>query len=285
MQIPMKRACAAVLCLVLASCVPPGSSGTGGAGGGGAVAMQINGRPITTEQLLSSPFLRESLRNLIFFETMVATAQEAGVTIDEKEVDKTFEEQKAQYSMGDAAGWNDFLSQNMSTEDEFKNQIRSSMYFDGLIKKKVNVTEDDIKKSWDNEAAIIRDVYAQQNAIPDADKAALTFDQVKDTIKMRLESMKSMEAQEAVMQDIIGKAEVKLSGISDKTKSELLENLIINNEKKRLEETMKEREETKKKMEAEQAAATGGAPAGGAPAGGAPGTPVAPPAGEAAETK
>ncbi|MCC7478471.1 SurA N-terminal domain-containing protein [bacterium] len=274
----MKRACAAVLCLVLASCVPPGSTGTGG--GGGAVAMQINNRPITTEQLLSSPFLRESLRNLIFFETMVATAQEAGVTIDEKEIDKTFEEQKAQYSMGDAQGWQDFLSQNMSTEEEFKNQIRSSMYFEGLIKKKVNVTEDDIKKSWDTDANIIRDVHAQQNAIPEAEKAALTFEQVKETIKLRLESMKGMEAQEQVMQDIITKASVKISGISDKTKAQLLEDLILNNEKKRLEETMKEREETKKKMEAEQAAAAGGAPAGGAEGGA-----VAPPAGEAAETK
>lgn len=284
MQIPVKRACAALLCLVLASCVPPGSSGTSSSGGGSPEVLQINGRGITADQMLSSPFMRESLRNLIFFETMVSTAKEAGVEIDEKEVDKTYEEQKAQYSMGDASGWKDFLSQNMSTEEEFKNQIRSSMYFDGLLKKKVNVTDAEIKASWDSEASIIKDVHAQQNAITPEEKDKLTFEQVKETIKARLESMKALQAQEEVMQDIITKATVKLTAIKDKEKAQLLEDLIINNERTRMEETMKEREGMKEKMEKE-AAAAGQIPGGGAPASPAEGGAVAPPAGEAGQTK
>lgn len=241
MKLPMYRACAALLCLVLASCVPPGSGGTGG-GGGGAAVLTINNRPITADQLISSPFIRESLRNLVFYESMVDAAKKAGVTIDEKEVDKTFDEQKQQFAAGDAKGWQEFLAQNMATEDEFKNQIRSQMYFQGLVKKRVEVTEDEMKDSWAKEKDDIIAVYAQQNHIPEADKAKVTYEQAKDTIKSRLEAMKGMQAQEQVMQEVVSQATFVINAMSDKEKAKLIEDLVLNNEKKRLADSAAERE-------------------------------------------
>jgi hypothetical protein len=214
---------AALLAVAIYSCTTTGGA-SGGAGN--AVLFKLNGRGITADEFFASGPARGALSQFLMLESMKSEAKKAGAVVDEKELQQQIDDFKKNVTMG-GTSWEDFLKDGQMTEKEFIDQQRDMMLFDALKRKSVKVSEEDIKKVWEDDKQSLIDQYAAENKLPDSEKAKITFEQVKDLARKRVEDNKAQMYQGEVMGDIMLNAKIDFVSIKDPAKKKRIEEQVL----------------------------------------------------------
>jgi hypothetical protein len=245
---------AVLVCVVLyaAGCVSP-SGGTGGAkllGNSGRQAiMTVNGRKVYADELLKSMVTRNALRQFASICTLKEQAAKKGIKIDPAKLKARIEEQKAQMvSMGQ--DWQTALSEQGITEKDVEDQIGMGMLFEALVNSMVEVTDEQIKATWEKNKDQIITQYLTENKLPDTEKPKVTFEQCKQIATDMCKSENGNGKQADALDTLTQETMLTLDAIQDPTERKLYEDLVINNVKKQAE---------KKKQEAAKNAAAAGA--------------------------
>jgi hypothetical protein len=97
-----------LLLAAFSSCVTPQSQGTTTAGSTGGAVMRINDRPVTAEELVTSPIIRPLLRQYITYNSSMELASARGAAPDPAEIDERVQELRQQFEE-DGVNWQDFL--------------------------------------------------------------------------------------------------------------------------------------------------------------------------------
>jgi hypothetical protein len=217
-----------------------------GSNGADTVVMKVNDRPITAQELVSSPYMRSALREYIFYEAIKNEAKKYNAKVDEADFNKQIEDQKKNVELQMGMKWADFLKQNGMSEKEFIDRNRDQQLFKALGEARIKVTPEEAKKVWTDDKQQLIDQYAQQNHLPDSDKAKVTYEQVQKLAEDRVRQQKSMMMQGEVVGDAILAANLKVVAVKDPNEAKRLEDLILNNSK---EEAKKQVEQSKKQQE------------------------------------
>ncbi|WP_347860525.1 SurA N-terminal domain-containing protein [Salimicrobium sp. PL1-032A] len=177
------------------------SEQSGGSGNDSTAAAVVNGEEISQDQFESNvksvkqqyeqfgmdPSEQEEQINqtaidqLIGTELVIQKANESDIEVSEDEVNKQFEQMKTQYTENDQ--WDQFLEENGMTEEEVKQELKTSAKVQKYVDNNVDVpevTDEEAKKQYDTMAG-------QQEDIGD-------FEEMKDQIKQQLSSQKQSQA-------------------------------------------------------------------------------------------
>jgi len=246
----------ALLGLAVYACTTPGA--TSGAGGS-PVLFKVNGHPVTAEQFFSSQAARGAVQQYVMLESMKQEAAKYGAKVEDKELNDKIADFKKQVTTGGNQSWDEFLKSSGMTEQEFVQRQRDMMLFQALQKKRVNVTDDEVKKVWDTDKTALVNEYAAKNHLPDSDKAKVTYDQVKDIARDRVEMNKVGMMQDEIMADIILNGKLEMTSIPDSAKAKTLEEEILGDQQKHARE---QKEKAKNPPAAPSAGAQGGTPGG-----------------------
>jgi hypothetical protein len=249
-------AAAVLLCVVLyaAGCVTP-SGGTGQAGGtkifsnsGRQAIMTVNGRKVYADEMLKSLVMRNALRQFASVCTLKEEATKKGIKLDPAKVKARIEEQKSQMvKMGQ--DWQSWLDEQGVTEKDVEDQISMGMLFEALVNSMVEVTDAQIKATWDKNKDQIITQYLTENKLPDTEKPKVTFEQCKQIATDMCKRENGSGKQGDAVDELTAKTMLALDGIQDPAERKLYEDLVINNVKKQTE---------KKKADAAKAAAEAG---------------------------
>lgn len=246
-------AAAVLMCVVLyaAGCVTP-SSGTGQTGGtkifgGGSrqPVLSVNGRKVYADELLKSLVMRNALRQFASVCTLKEEATKKGIKLDPAKVKARIEEQKSQMvKMGQ--DWQTWLDEQGVTEKDVEDQISMGMLFEALVNSMVEVTDAQVKATWDKNKDQIITQYLTENKLPDTEKPKVTFEMCKQIATDMAKRENGSGKQGDAVDELTAKTMLTLDGIQDPAERKLYEDLVINNVKKQAE---------KKKAEQDKAAA------------------------------
>jgi hypothetical protein len=234
----------AALALTVYACTTPGASG---GASGNAVLFKVNGRGVTAEEFISSPYLRDAMRQYIFYEAMKSEANKAGAKVDEADFTKKMEEEKKNVELQMNMSWADFLDQNGLTEKEYTTRNRDRELFNKLNEIKVKVSDAEARKVWETDKENLVNQYIAQEKLPDSEKAKVTFEQVKELAEERVRMNKMMLVQGEIVADIVLNAELDMVAIKDPARQKQLEDLILNNSK---EQAKKQKEDSQAQQKA-----------------------------------
>jgi foldase protein PrsA len=159
------------------------------------VVAVVNGTPITQLELISDlekTYGSQEVDNLVTKKLIMQEARKQNITVTDKDVqdqldtlDKTFKDQ--------GSSMDQYLSYSGITMDQMKENIRLRSMLEQILKDKVSVSDDEIKKYYDD------------NKTTFADK---TLDQVKSQISDQLSQNKLSTEFQTWMQDLRGKSKI-----------------------------------------------------------------------------
>lgn len=224
--------------LTFASCVKPGSPGSGSSSS--TIVMEVSGRKITAEEFIGSPPVRNAVKQFILMDTMKAECAKRGIKVDEAEVDRRIADTKKNLELS-GQSWEDYLKETGVTEAEYREMLSGPMLFEALSADMTKATDEDVQKGWSDpaEQERLKTAYAAENHLPDSDKAKLTLEdaQFYEFVKNDVQAKKTMGESATIIQQFIDKVTLDLSAsISDPESAKLYEDLILNNSKTKPEE-------------------------------------------------
>jgi hypothetical protein len=259
---------AALLLAVIACVVGCVVSPTGGkapaAGGRRQVVMTINGRPVYADDLLTSLALRRALSTYVSVTVLKEDAARRGVKVDPEELKQRIEDLKAQMR-STGKDWNEFLKEQNVTEQDVEEQFGFNLLADAMLDAMVEVTDDQLKQTWEQNKEQIVTQYLKDNKLPDTEKPKVTYEQCKALVEKMAKREAGAGKQGELQDELLLKTTITLDAIKDPARRKLMEDLLVNNSKQRIEEK-KKGPETKPPVAAPgtQPPATGGAPSAGA---------------------
>lgn len=227
----LKLSILCVFVLILASCQGPDTSGPGSKGSEeSSVAFRVNGKAVTIKEIMSSPLVRQSLRQILIVDGIMSAAAAQGITIDEAEVDATMEEFKIQAVDRDQEFY-EVMDQMDTTEADYKQNIRINMFWEALLELRLEYTDEDLKERWEENPKRYKTIYARENALTDNEKDALTFEDVRETVDEAYKYERFGALSTVMEQDIVDNTDLNITCISDPEQRKYFEDLIINKKK------------------------------------------------------
>ena len=182
------------LALVLAAgCVVSSGTNTAATSGtsaalpakGAGPVMSINGEEVYAADLVSSPMIRGFLRQYVFYLAVEQEAAAQGVTVDPALVDERIETVKQSvYDNGEE--WDLYLAEQALTDDEFRDNVHSSLLFDALVEARIDLSDAKLREVFDEERTEVVNEYMRNHHYPDSMRSSVTFEDCRDTVKEKV---------------------------------------------------------------------------------------------------
>jgi hypothetical protein len=189
------------------------------------VLFKVNGHGVTAEEFFSSQPASQAVNEFVMLASMKEEARKSGAQVDKKKVTEDIEELKKNIT-GQGQTWEEFLKTQGMTEKAFLEQRETFSLFQALLKKKANVTEAEMKKVWEDDKQALINEYASKNHLPDSEKAKVTYEQVKDLARERVEMQKMGMVQGEVMNDIILNSKLEFVSLEPAKAKEISERIM-----------------------------------------------------------
>lgn len=254
---------AAIVCAtLLLGCVNPGG-GTSAGGGSAASAGQkivVNGHPVTLQDLVTSPIIRQALLRYVQYDTLKQECAKKGIEVSQTDIDKRIEEQKTSI-MESGQDWDEWLKQQGLTLEEVIESERTMAMFEKLSESLVTVTEEEAKQLWDTNKDMVIAAYMRENHLPESEKASITWETCKDTALKMAKQSASFGKQQEVVDLITVNATLVLEGFGSAEDDKRNIDLILGNAQAAVAKRKAEESQTKSPMEM----LPGGSPDGSAP--------------------
>jgi hypothetical protein len=218
------------LLMTILGCVGDEGSGIAINSGSRATAGQdilltVNGEGIIASELISAPEIRFALGELVLRKGMQQLVEREGIELDEDDFNQKIAQWKEQM-VNSRVPWSESLDGDSLTEDEFVANVRLGMQMEQLIKKRANVTDEVLRKYWEQGEEEILDAYVRRFSLPEEDRSSVTFDDAKETIEMMIIADHSTELMSEIREEVVVQAQVALPCIPDEEIEQQLISLI-----------------------------------------------------------
>ena len=250
--------------LLVAGCDTPTTQSSGGgvhaaSAKGGSVVMKVNGDPIPAAEVLSSNYVRDGLRQFIYFHNLRKIAAEEGITADPQEIDEHIALLKQRLAeRGDT--WEGYLAQLMITEDEYRANLEESLLQDGIVEKRVGVTDEKMRKVWTDQEEKVVSEYMKENFLPESERDTVTYEMCHDILFLKVLRIEGVPILGDLQAELIDTATLEMTCMSDED-AQFYEFLILDSAKSSRGKPIEEYEQALD--EQEQAEADTGEPADG----------------------
>ena len=219
-----------MLAAAIYSCTQNGGSKQGGvsnATGAAGTAMVVTGVDFTAEDILTSPLMRNPLREYCYSMTMLKKVQDAKVEVSDADVEAKIDETKAIVDQRNTT-WEHFLESQYLTEEEYWLNTKYTLMFEKLVESRVVVTDEDKMQIWDEQQASIIDQYLSENHLPESERSSVEYDMVKQICETRAGAARKQTALMEVRTEIVNETTLALSCVTDPDKRKQFEDLIVN---------------------------------------------------------
>jgi len=142
------------------------------------ILATADGIKVTLSDIEDHPNFKMMVEEMVVRKIAAQKAREAGIHVDEAEVQERMDEIKEQIGPGEA--WENYLRMNGMTEEMATEQIRAHLEMLNYLKSKVEVNEDEVKAAFDQNPDFYREQYAQENNLTADEAEYLTYEDLKD---------------------------------------------------------------------------------------------------------
>jgi hypothetical protein len=214
------RVCMVLLALsLLAGCVAPEDGGSTGGGktagaraGKGGGTITVCGEKFTLGDIVEHPMFRQSLRQFVTLQQLYAEASKKGITITDEQLNEELNKQKEQITSS-GQSWDEFLKMQGMSEDEVKQMLKTQKMFEALIDTKLDLSDERLKKYWEENKDQILTQHIQANFLPESERQTLTYETCIDTIKESIRQKEGFQFQQELMDELTLNATLDLSGV------------------------------------------------------------------------
>ncbi|WP_226584677.1 SurA N-terminal domain-containing protein [Halobacillus litoralis] len=166
-----------------------------------AMQSQMTGSKLDQEQLK-----KQVADSLVGQELLIQEASTRDYKISDEEVNKTLEDLAKQNQVESKEKFLKELEKQGMKEEEVMTQLRSQLKIDKLIAEEVKVeepTEKELKAEYDK--------IKEQQASADTEQEIPAFEDVKDTMKQRMQQQQKMEGTQKLVKNLREDAEVTVN--------------------------------------------------------------------------
>jgi hypothetical protein len=251
---------------LLVGCVVPEEGGSGGGTGksssagkgksGGSIV--VCGESFTLGDLLEHPMFRQSFKQFITLQQLYAEASKAGINVTDEELTKEVDKQKEQITSS-GQSWEEFLKMQGMTEDEVKQMVKTQKLFEKLLDNKLNLTEENMRKYFDENKEQVLTAHIQSNFLPESERPNLKYEDCIDAIKEGIRSRDGYQYQQELMDELTLNATLDLSGALPADQATAIQEAILGGEQTKIKE--RQAEEAKAKAGTDGTAGEGAVPA------------------------
>ncbi len=193
--------------------------------GAGAV-MSINGEEVYAADLLSSPVIRGFLRQYIFYLAVEQEAVAQDVTVDPALLEERIEAVKQSvYDNGEE--WDLYLAEQSITDDEFRENVRSSLLFDALVEARIDLSEEKLRQVFDEERTEIINEYMRNHHYPDSMRSSVTFEDCRETVKEKIKRRDGFPVMDELNKRLLRDASFEILCMESEEDAEKYEYLIL----------------------------------------------------------
>jgi len=255
-----------ILFLTLCTAVALAACVTAPSGGESTAVFKVNGREITAEELVTSPVMRQAIKQFLITDALMREAAKEGVTADEDAINDQIDRIE-QDALTQGMTIDEYLKQQFVTVAEVKESIRMQQVFDKLVEARSEVTDAERDAFWEERGEEVKYSYARENHLTDAEAGELTREQVQGTLDEMILRDKQSEVRQTMMEQLINDINLEIMVINDQAEAERYEDLLINLAKTDVEEPALEQPEVEMPPAADSVG--GGESVGGTPEAGA----------------
>ncbi|MCB1217635.1 hypothetical protein KDL44_09585 [bacterium] len=218
-----------MLAAAIYSCTENKSGGPGqvSTAAGGDVALIVTGDKYPASEVLTSPLLRNPLREYCYSMTMLKKAKEAEVQVTDEEVNARIDETKAVVDQRNTT-WEHYLESQYVTEEEYWLNAKYSLMFERLVESRVTVSEEDKLELWDTQQSSIIDQYLADNHLPESERSTVEYEKVADICEERARNVKKQAALVEVRKEIVEETTIEFPFVEDEALRKQYEDLTIN---------------------------------------------------------
>ncbi len=209
---------------------------------------RVNGKPIFLKEVTANQQFRNAVENAVMAHLLEEAAAKENIVITDKEIDdwiKDYREKNDNYT--DDLEWKKFiyLRLQLPSEQDLRKLVRLQLIQEKLAEKLVDLSEERLKKEWEEKQAFYKTLYAQMNGLSVEEKQKLTFEDVKDFIRDSIKNQESQQKLSEYMRKLQEGAQIEYTYIPPELKQmrEQLQKQIEEKEKEQLEALKKAREE------------------------------------------
>ncbi len=189
--------------------------------------IMVSGEQHSTTDVLTSPLMRNALREYCYSMTMLKKAREANIEVSDEDVNERLEETKVVIDQRNTT-WEHYLESQFLTEEEYWLNTKYSIMFERLVESKVEITEEDKLDLWDAQQTSIIDQYLSDNHLPESERSSVEFELVEDICTERAMNVLKQQSLVDVRREIIEESSLELSLVSDEAARKQFEDLILN---------------------------------------------------------
>ncbi len=144
------------------------------------VIAKVNGQPITLKDMIDNPMFKRFVDQLVMRVVIKQKAAEEHIVVDEKEIKKRLDDMISE--IGPGPSWERWKQMQNVTEENLLEQFRIEALYEGLLKKRVNVSEEEAKARFEQNPLYYRRLYATEHKLTDAEVEKMSFEDIKDWV-------------------------------------------------------------------------------------------------------
>ena len=231
---------------VLASCVTGSTTNT--ATGKTPVSrskqpvMVVNGENVYSSDIIAFPSMRGALRQYIYRVGLAQEGRKKGITVDEQKLADLIEAEK-ELASGRNQTWQEYLAKANKTEEEFIDEKKADLIFDGLVAANTDTSEERLREFWEEHKEDTIDKYIKEYYLPESERESLTFEDCRDFVYLRVLQHEYFPKADALFKRLFDEAELKLLCFDTEDEAKHHEDLILYDIKRQAEEEAREAQE------------------------------------------
>jgi hypothetical protein len=225
-----------LLVVLAAGCVTSAPQGTaGGSSSSNPEVMKLNGRSVYADELIKTPFIRMAIRQYLTYDTLLGEISRRNLNVSEAEIDEMLRD-RVDYMEEGGMLYEEFLQEQSLTDAEFRDSIKATLMFERLLDDVIVVTEEEMRKVWDEQQNQVLEDHIRDNSLPVSMRSTLTYEDCKETIRSGIHEEKKWDAQRDAANLLVNSTEMKITCIKDPKEAERYEDLILYSHKDKLRE-------------------------------------------------
>lgn len=194
----------------------------------------VNGEVVSLQDLETYPGFKAMVDKLVQQKLIQQRSAKEGVQVDPARLDEELNKMKEQ--IGPGPSYQQWLVESNITEQQLRQQIGLSLMFEGLLKRQVVVTEEEVKANFEQNPKFLRQMYGQEKHLTSEESENLTYEEMKDWLIEYMKRSRAYSQAQDLMDSLMNEADIDYLFMSPEARAAL---------KKQQQEARKEAEAAK----------------------------------------
>lgn len=170
------------------------------------VLAKVNGQPITLKDVIEHPAFKRIIDQIAQRSIIRQKAAEEGITVDEEKVKEKLDNMIAE--IGPGPSWERWKQMQGLTEEDLLEEFRIRYLYEEMLKRRVNVTDEEVKARFDNNPLFYKRAYARENNLTEDEADKLTFEDIKGWLKDYVITTEAYAMGQKVLDELMASADI-----------------------------------------------------------------------------